>query len=247
MRILLLAAGYGTRLYPLTRYVPKALLSVGGKPFINTIIDKLKPLIERFSADEIIIVSNNKFYKKFVSWKKEYKAKVKIINDGSNSPRNRLGAIGDICFSLNGRKKDDWLILGSDNFFDWDLVDFVNFSLKKSPYSCVGIYKLSKLSLAKHFGVVKTDREKRIKYFAEKPKNPESGKVATCIYFFPKESLSYLNDFLKETDKPDASGKYIEWLIGQSRVYGYSFKGRWIDIGHKSNLIEVERIMSDVI
>lgn len=236
MRILILAAGYGTRLYPLTRNIPKALIPIKGKHLLAFIMDKVEDLKKYFKIKEIVIVSNNKFYNCFLDWKKESKVKVKILNDGSNNPQQRLGAIGDICFALRPRPKDDWLIIGSDNFFDWRLRDFVHFSLKRKPYPSVGLYNLKERKDASNFGVVKMDSSKMIKEFIEKPKKPPSKKIAVCIYFFPKKSLNFLGAFMKETGRSDVTGKYIEWLISKTKIYGYMFKGRWIDIGHKKSL-----------
>lgn len=244
MRILILAAGYGTRLYPLTLNLPKALIPIKGRPFIDFIIDNICRLQKTFKIDEIVLVSNNKFYKKFLAWRKTNRINIKIVNDGSTSPKDRLGAIGDIYFVLRKCKKDDWLILGSDNFFDWDLSKFIKFSLNRRPYPSIGIYNLKDKAKAKHFGVITADSKMRIKSFIEKPKISKSAKIATCIYFFHKESLSYLKKFLKETDKPDVSGKYIEWLIKRTYVYGHIFKGKWIDVGHKDSLRILGRLVS---
>jgi len=244
MRVLILAAGYGTRLYPLTLNMPKTLISIKGKVLLSHIMERIEDLKKNFKITDVIVVSNNKFYKVFLDWKKKYKDNVKIVNDGSNSPTDRLGAIGDIQFILRKTEIDDWLILGSDNFFDWSLVNFVIFSLKKRPFASVGVYDLKDKSKAKHFGVVKMDRLKRIKAFREKPSKPASPHIAVCVYFFPKESLVYLNRFLKENKTHDAAGKYIEWLVKESTVYGYVFEGRWVDVGHKDSLKTLKKLVN---
>ncbi len=241
MKSLILAAGYGTRLYPLTLNIPKALLSIKGKALIDYILDKLVALNREVEVEEIVVVSNNKFYKKFIDWKEKVSYPVTIINDGTNSVEERLGAIGDIRFVLEKKGKGDWFIIGADNFFSWDFLDFVRTSYKRCPSPSVGLYELQDKNIANNFGVVTLDKEGRINGFVEKPSLPKSNIIATCIYFFPKESLVYLDKFIQEVKNSDASGKYIEWLISKTDVYGYLFKGKWVDIGNKSILDKLER------
>ncbi len=240
MRCLILAAGYGTRLYPLTLHIPKALIPIKGKPLIEYILEKLIVLNQRIKLKEIIVISNNRFYGRFIEWKRKIKYPLTIINDGTISPRQRLGAIGDICFALRKKKGDDWLILGSDNLFDWGLLGFVKFSIGKRPYPSVGLYRFKSKKLIRNFGVVNLDKNKCIKIFVEKPKRPSTSIIATCIYFFPKESLRYFNEFIDEEKNKDASGNYIAWLIKKTNVYGYVFKGKWFDIGSREVLNKLE-------
>jgi glucose-1-phosphate thymidylyltransferase len=245
MRILILAAGYGTRLYPLTLDLPKSLVPLGDKPLINFLIEKIDNLKESFNVEELTIVSNNKFYKYFLEWKAKYMVNANIINDGSNSPQDRLGAVKDIRFAI-GDKKDDWLVLGGDNIFEDDLTEFIEFSYLKKAYACIGLYDVADKKLACRYGVVKTDSKKRIIDFAEKPKNPFSTLIASCIYFFPKETLNFLDIFLSGETNTDAAGKYIAWLARETKVYGYTLKGNWLDIGQKDSLSEAEKITNKV-
>ena len=138
MRIAILAAGYGTRLYPLTEKIAKPLVLVNNKPMINYLVDKIKILGRNFSIEEVRIVVNNKFYKSFLTWKKKYKIKAKILNDGSNNPDDRLGAIKDMKFAI-GPTKADWLVLGGDNLFRDNLVKFIKFAKEKAPYPSIGL------------------------------------------------------------------------------------------------------------
>ncbi len=235
MRIAILAAGYGTRLYPLTKKIAKPLLLINKKPMLNFLIDKIKILRKHFPIEEVRIVVNNKFYKSFLSWKKKYKIKATLINDGSNSPEDRLGAIKDMKLSI-AKNKCDWLILGGDNLFDDDLVDLVKFSLSQRPHLSIGLYDVKSKKDAKRFGIVSLNQKKRIIKFAEKPKKPASTLAASCVYFFPKQSLGLLSSFVRSHKNVDASGRYIAWMVRKAKVFGYTLKGRWIDIGHAQSL-----------
>ena len=243
MRIAILAAGYGTRLYPLTLKVAKPLIAINGKPMINFLIDKIKILSNKFDIEEIRIVVNNKFHKSFLAWKKKYKIKAKIINDGSNNNDDRLGAVKDMKLAL-GDTGADWLVLGGDNLFGDDLSKFIKFSSGKKPYSCIGLYDVKSKKAATRFGVVTLNKNKRIIKFQEKPKKPASTLAASCVYFFPKKSLRFLNSFIKNNINIDASGKYIGWLSREDKVFGYKLDGEWIDIGHFDSLKEAEKTFS---
>ena len=178
---------------------------------------------------------NNKFYKSFLEWKKNYKIEATILNDGSNNPENRLGAIGDMRFAIDSFL-DDWLILGGDNLFEDTLGGFIDFSLKNRPVPSIGVYDVQSKEEASRCGVVKLDANNRIVDFKEKPKNPFSTLAASCVYFFPKESLYLFEEFIKDHLNVDACGKYIEWLSLRGKVFGYVLCGKWIDIGNINSL-----------
>ncbi|MFA7677407.1 MAG: nucleotidyltransferase family protein [Candidatus Omnitrophota bacterium] len=240
MRIAILAAGYGTRLYPLTLKVAKPLVPVNDKPMIDYLIEKIVNLKKKFTIKEVRVVVNNKFFEDFVSWNAKSKIKAKIINDGSNSPEDRLGAVGDMRLAIGGIK-EDWLILGGDNLFQDDLVEFVKFSLANRPYPTTGLYDVKSKKEATRFGVVKLNTRNRIAAFEEKPRNPFSTLAASCVYFFPRQSLSVMDRFVKSNENVDASGRYIAWLVKKSKVYGTVLKGKWIDIGHFDSLKRAEK------
>ena len=240
MKIAILAAGYGTRLYPLTLKIAKPLLPINKKPMVNFLIDKINVLSKHFPVEETRIVVNNKFYQSFLDWKEKYKIKAIIVNDGSNSPDDRLGAIKDMKFAL-GEYKCDWLVLGGDNLFDDDLLGFLKFADGARPGSSIGLYDVKDRKAARRFGIVSLNSEKQIVNFAEKPEEPKSTLAASCVYFFPKESIGLLDTFISSHQNVDASGRYIAWMTEKSKVFGYTFEGKWIDIGHTSSLKEAER------
>jgi glucose-1-phosphate thymidylyltransferase len=239
MRILILAAGYGTRLYPLTVDKPKAFIDVKGEVLIDLIWNKIRALRSQYNIEEVVLVTNNKFYSLFQQWTEQNELPVKVLNDGSDNAQNKLGAIADMHFGIKNSKRDDWLILGSDNFFDWELDEFISFAQKKRPSPSLGLYKLNDIKEGQKFGVVTLGKDNKIDNFIEKPQDPPVDTVATCIYFLPVDSLLYLEEFLKRQHTKDSLGNYIEWLISKVDVYGYEFCGTWVDVGSKDSLKKV--------
>jgi glucose-1-phosphate thymidylyltransferase len=232
MKVLILAAGYGTRLYALVKDKPKALLEINGKPLINFILDRIEHLN---GLDEVVLVTNNKFYSTFQEWAQTQTAfpyKIKIVNDGTQTPEDRLGSIGDIEFVLKQqRPRDDLLVIGSDNLFDYNVDDYIEFARLKAPSVSLGLYDVGDLKEAAKFGVVALGPDKRIVSFEEKPARPKSTLVGMCFYYLPKESLSLIGDYLAESKKSDTAGDYIRWLHEKNSVYGFKFVGQWYDIG----------------
>lgn len=232
MKALILAAGYATRLYPLTKEYPKPLLKVGKRPIIDFIVDKLVAVKE---IDEIIVVTNSKFISRFKEWKKGLKASVRVtlVDDLTKDNATRLGAVGDMNFAIHKLKiKDDLIVIGGDNLFDGGIGQLISFanSVKKSPV--IGVYDIGKRSKAVNYGVMKLNKEKRIVDFQEKPLKPKSTLVGMCLYYFPKRSLGMIKEYLKvKLLKNDATGLYIDWLSKNMAVYGLVFKGSWYDIG----------------
>lgn len=230
IKAIVLAAGYATRLYPLTLNKPKTLLLIGNKPMLNYIIEKIEQINE---VDVIYIITNNKFFSQFEDWSKTYSSKkqIKILNDNTNSNEDRLGAIGDVDFLINKEKIDDEIIvIGSDNMFEFDLRETIDFyKTKNAPVTA--LYDVKTKERAKLYGVVSIDQNNRIMSFKEKPAEPESTLISTCIYIYPKRCLSRVKEFLAEKSLPDKPGSLIEWLHKKEDVYGYSFKGEWFDIG----------------
>ena len=232
MKVLILAAGYGTRLYPLVKDTPKALLEINDKPLINYILDRIDDLN---GLNEVILVTNDKFYSHFKEWAQKqgsFPHSIRVVNDGTKAPEDRLGSIGDIEFALKHSKIDeDVLVIGSDNLFDYNIDEYVLFAQKKSPSISIGLYDIDDLGAATRFGVVTLGNDNKIASFEEKPKKPRSSLVAMCFYYLPKNSLGLIGDYLLECGKSDTAGDYIRWLVGNNAVYGFKFIGKWYDIG----------------
>jgi glucose-1-phosphate thymidylyltransferase len=235
MKALILAAGYATRLYPLTKEYPKPLLRLNKKPIIDYIIDKLEDIND---IDEIIVVTNSKFIFHFRRWakKKKIQKTLSLVDDLTGSLKDRLGAIGDMRFAIDKKCiNEDLLVIGGDNLFDGGLRKLLTFSKTHKKNPVIGIYNIRNREKAKHYGVIKLDKENRLIDFQEKPKKPNSGLVAMCLYYFPKNRLGLIKKYLDNKDKKlDATGLYIDWLRKETPVYGFVFGGRWYDIGdHK--------------
>ena len=232
MKALILAAGYATRLYPLTKKYPKPLLEVGGRPIINYIVDKLKSVS---AINEIYIVTNSKFILVFSKWlkKEKFSKKITLVNDLTKDNRDRLGAIGDINFVLKKKKiRGDLLVIGGDNLFNGSLKGFLDFSKKNLSAASIGLYRLKNKKDARRYGVVKLDKTKRITSFHEKPRQPQSSLVAMCLYYIPKNFLGLIREYmLNKKKQADTTGGYIAWLKDKIDVYGYVFSGSWFDIG----------------
>jgi glucose-1-phosphate thymidylyltransferase len=231
VRVLILAAGYGTRLQSIAQNCPKPLLPINGKPLINHIIDRISRLP---GLEDIMVVTNDKFHDQFLSWAAECQSVVPIhvINDGSTAPENRLGSIGDIHYAMKEVSDGkDLLVVGGDNLFDFDLREYLRFAQEKSPAVSIGAYDLGSLDQASLFGVLQLDPDNKIISFEEKPQRPSSSLVSMCFYYFPAQSTNTLDAYLKERSSADRAGDFIGWLATEHTVFGFQFKGAWHDIG----------------
>lgn len=242
MKALILAAGHGTRLYPIIKDTPKAFLEIKGKSLINYLLEKLEDLDK---LDEVLVVTNNKFFVLFQDWAKKqdtFSCPIRVINDGTNAPEERLGSIGDIHFALKeGVMEDDLLVMGSDNLFNYDFKEFIPFCQKKKPAASIGLYDIGNLENARLFGVVKVDQDNKVISFEEKPQNPQATLVAMCLYYFPQNSLELIGEYITETKNTDRAGDYIRWLQRKCGVFGFKFSGKWYDIGSIESYREAQR------
>lgn len=240
MKAIILAAGYATRLYPLTLHTPKPLLPVRGKPMAEHIIEKINDVD---AVDSVFIVTNEKFYSQFTAWKKTVLSDkpIHIINDKTTCNEDRLGAIGDVDFVIRERKlNDELLVIAGDNLFEFSLKKMYQF-FKEKGCSVLAVYDLGDPSkLAKTFGVVQLDKTARIVDFEEKPAKPKTSLAATACYLFTKKDAASIRECIKDI-KPDNSGNFISWLSKKTAVYGYRFTGKWFDIGSYEQYDEVNK------
>jgi len=244
MKALILAAGYGTRLYPHTKDLPKPLLKISNRPIINYLLDKIDELN---NISRIIVVTNSRFYKQFKAWEDTLRIKhrIRLVNDLTTKPQERLGAIGDMHLVFSQEKwSGDFLVLGGDNFFGDSLTDFIHFAKSKSGYVTIGLFDVKHKKEARNFGVVRLDKENRIIQFCEKPSRPNSSLVAMCLYYIPEDKLQSIVEYFEDPSNcRDAAGAYIGWLSSRDKVYGFVFGDFWFDIGHIQTYKKVERVL----
>ena len=243
MKALILAAGYATRLYPLTQNQPKPLLEVGGKVILQHILEYLAPIKE---LQEIMIVTNHRFYDSFKVWLNHYTPaqKTKLIDDGTLSNDDRLGAVGDINFVLKEEEiKEDLLVIAGDNLFGFSVQKFIHFAQEKKS-SLVAFHDLlDKEKVKGKYGVGVLEKSKVIQ-FQEKPQQPLSTLAATACYFFKKEDLTLVEKSI-EQGKADNPGDLVRWLVQKSQVHGYVFKEHWFDVGSFESLEAAEQLYQE--
>ncbi|MBL7073066.1 MAG: nucleotidyltransferase family protein [Candidatus Omnitrophica bacterium] len=235
MKGLILAAGYGTRLYPLTLDRPKPLIKVGGKTILERLLRKFEALD---GCDTVYVVTNDKFSDMVIKWVsgRTFSVEVKVINDQTHTNDDRLGAIGDINLVLENEKPcDDVLIVAGDNLFEFEISDFVRFGRDKNKVS-VALFDVKDLKLAKKYGVVALKKDSSISDFQEKSPDPKSTLASTGIYYLPKEKLGAVGDYMKTSLTKDAPGNFVKWVSETDEVFGYVFTQGWYDIGDKVSL-----------
>ena len=246
MKVLILAAGYATRLYPLTLTQPKPLLPVAGQPMIDYVLDNLAPI---GGIDRVYVVTNSKFARQFEQWADHYRAtKAKlnftIVNDGSTDDSNKLGAIGDLHLVITKEKVDDDLIVGAGaNLFSQSLGGFGKFCRRKNA-PVLAVYDVGDLEQIKKYNAITLDAEGRITFFEEKPKQPTSTMTGIALYYYPKHTLPLIKQYVAEGNNPDQPGRLVQWLYPRTPVYTWEVPGLWYDIGSKETLEEANRIFA---
>lgn len=246
MKAIILAAGYGTRLYPLTKVYAKPLLPVAGKPLLEYLLDNIEPVEP---IDKIYIVANDKFFSDFERWEKDldFSKTVDLINDGTDSNDERLGAIGDLQFVVDQRTiSEDVLVLGGDNIFLFSFVEFVDFFQKKKSDS-ITVHELNEIEKLRRTGVVEIDENNRVVGFEEKPANPKSNLASPPCYIFTHETLNDIKRYLSQGNNPDAPGNFVKWLYNEKEVYAFRFYHQRYDIGNlKSYQRACEILQEDI-
>jgi glucose-1-phosphate thymidylyltransferase len=248
MKIIILAAGYATRLYPLTLNQPKPLLPVAGKPMIEHVLDNLAPIS---GIDRIYVVTNAKFTGHFQKWSEHYRAaksklEFTVVSDGTTSDADKLGAIGDIHFVLkNQNVDDDIIVVAGDNLFSEKLGDFGKFCREKNA-PVLALYDVGDLEQIKKYNSISVDAQGKITFFEEKPKNPTSTLTGIALYFYPKTAIPLIKQYIAEGNNSDQPGRLVQWLYTRAPVYTWRVPGLWFDIGSKETLEEANQIFAKV-
>jgi len=230
MKAIILAGGFATRLKPISEICPKPLLPIVGKPIIQYIIEKVEQVGE---VDGIFVTTNERFKEHFTNWLSHFRSNkpIKLIIEKTKNENEKLGAIGAIgALAKNENIGDDLLVVAGDNLFDFSLVDFTK-DAKQKDSSLVAFYDIQSFELAKRFGVTTLDKNSKILEFVEKPKNPKTTLISTCCYLIKKEDLGLLHKYLEDKNNSDKPGYFVKWLSERKAVYGFTFSGKWFDIG----------------
>jgi glucose-1-phosphate thymidylyltransferase len=247
VKAIILAAGYATRLYPLTETVAKPLLPVAGRPMLDYILDRIR---EADEVDALHVVTNHKFADSFLRWAESHEAQglpIEVHDDGTTSEDDRLGAIGDVQFVIEqaGLENEDLLVIAGDNLFDFSLQDFVTWWRARGEASAVTLYDVGDLELVKQYSSVELDDDNRIHGFVEKPEHPTSTLVATASYIYHRAHVPLVKQYLEDGNVPDQPGRFIAWLCTRAPVYGYVFRGDWRDIGDAAQLLEADNALRE--
>jgi glucose-1-phosphate thymidylyltransferase len=246
MKLIILAAGYATRLYPLTLNQPKPLLPVAGKPMLEHVLDNISTID---AIDHAYVVTNSKFASHFEEWAEGYRGPnlhfgFTIVNDQSTDDSNKLGAIGDMHLVIKKHEIDeDVIVVGGDNLFSSDLSAFGDYCQEKnSPVTAV--YDVGDLEEIKKYNAIEIDEDNRIIYFEEKPKVPKSTLTGIALYFYPKSALPLIHQYIEEGNNPDQPGRLVQWLYPRVPFYTWKVPGLWYDIGSIETLEEANRVFA---
>jgi glucose-1-phosphate thymidylyltransferase len=248
MKLIILAAGYATRLYPLTLNQPKPLLNVAGKPMMEHVLDHVAPIQ---GIDHAYVVTNAKFVTHFENWARTYKHPslsfgFTIVNDGSTDDSNKLGAIGDLHLVMTKHEiNDDIMVVGGDNLFSNDLTDFGAFcEQQRAPVT--GVYDVGDLEAIKKYNAIEIDEESRITFFEEKPKEPKSTLTGIALYYYPKSVHALIHQYIAEGNNPDQPGRLVQWLYTRVPFYVWKVPGIWFDVGSIETLEEANRVFGEL-
>jgi glucose-1-phosphate thymidylyltransferase len=234
MKALILAAGYATRLYPLTLTTPKHLLEIGGRPMVEWVLDRLDPLD---GLDDVYLATNGKFAPAFEAWAAGYEGRrVKVIDDGTTSEDDRLGAIGDIAFVLDREQiEDDLIVVAGDNLFTGGIEGFVAEGRRRER-PVLAVYDVGDPELMSQFNTIETDGDSRITYFEEKPARARSTLAGIALYWYPRAVLPLIHTYLAEANNADQPGRLVEWLYTRTPVFAWVLPGKWYDVGTPEQL-----------
>ena len=232
MKCIIIAAGYATRLYPLTENFPKPLLEVGGKPILDHLISDIEPMI-----DEFVVVTNHKFAKIFEKWASN-KRNVRIIDDGTQTNETRLGAVKDIQLATKDIE-DDVLVMAGDNLLDFSLKGFVEFSKQKKT-SCVMCHEENDLKKKQKTAIITIDDENKILSYEEKPKEPKGKLAVPPFYVYRHEDIRRIQEALDEGCGYDAPGSFAAWLSHKTPMHAYIMPGHRYDIGDLKSYEDVK-------
>lgn len=244
MNALVLAAGYATRLYPLTRDCPKALLPIGGRPIIDYLLDDLETLP---GMTHIYVVTNHRFIGRFQEWADAHPGgkRLVLLDDGSHTPDDRRGAIGDIAWAIeHAGLRQRLLVVASDNLLPFRLRELVCFSESKGS-DCITCYHAGNPERLRRTGIIARGDDGRVLRFEEKPLHPWSDLAVPPVYLYTPHTLPLFEEYLRAGCDPDSPGRFVPWLLERRPVFAYLFSGEPQDIGTPESYAEACQLIGD--
>lgn len=238
MICVILAAGYATRLYPLTKNFPKPLLKVGDKTILDWLTDDIASSgqISRF-----VVISNHRFAPQFEAWAETKPYEVAVVDDGTSTNETRLGAVKDLWLAIESLGlSEDLLVIAGDNVLDFSMKKFISYAAGKNT-SCVMRYFEPSEEKLKKCGVLSVDEADRILGMVEKPENPPSHWCCPPFYFYKKEDVSRLPQAMEEGCKTDAPGSFVAWLCEKKQMHAMEMPGSRYDIGNLESYEQVKQ------
>ncbi len=244
MKCLILAAGYATRLYPLTENFPKPLLKVGEKTILDWLVDDIAAA---GLVDEYVVISNHKFAHHFEEWAATRKEQISVVDDGTETNETRLGAVRDIQFAIDALKlDDDMLVIAGDNVLDFSLTHFIRYADSKQSSAIMRYYEPVEAKLRK-CGIVEIDSDDKIISMEEKPAEPKSHWCCPPFYYYTKADAQRIPQAIESGCGIDAPGSFIAWLATQTTVYAMEMPGSRYDIGNLESYKEVSSIYKGIV
>lgn len=244
MKCLILAAGYATRLYPLTENFPKPLLKVGEKTILDWLVDDIAAA---GLVDEYVVISNHKFAHHFEEWAATRKEQISVVDDGTETNETRLGAVRDIQFAIDALKlDDDMLVIAGDNVLDFSLTHFIRYADSKQSSAIMRYFEPVEAKLRK-CGIVEIDSDDKIISMEEKPAEPKSHWCCPPFYYYTKADAQRIPQAIESGCGIDAPGSFIAWLATQTTVYAMEMPGSRYDIGNLESYNEVSSIYKGIV
>lgn len=247
MKVLILAGGYATRLWPVTKNKAKPLLPLAGKPILDYILDEIEEISE---IEKIYITTNERFEESFEKYiEQRAKEKYELVIEKQEAEEEKYGAIGGMMNVIEGGKPDDYLVIGGDNYYSFKIRDFLDFVHEKKGIGNA-CYRVESMEEAKNYGIVDFDENNKIQNFQEKPEKPRSRMASTACYYFPEERLDVFDKYVEywegkipKSEYLDEPGRFIQWISERYDTYAFTFEGDWVDIGTRQGYLRAEREM----
>ena len=238
MKCLILAAGYATRLYPLTENFPKPLLKVGEKTILDWLLDDIHT---SGLVDEYIVISNHKFAPHFEAWAAAHPLPITVVDDGTSTNETRLGAVCDIQFAIDQLSlADDLLIIAGDNVLDFSLTHFIRYAEKKQTSCTMRYWEADEKRLRKS-GVSELGEDELLLSLEEKPMQPKSNWCTPPFYFYKAADVAKIKEAIADGCGTDAPGSLAAWLCRHSTLHSMEMPGSRYDIGNLESYETVQR------